>query len=477
MSRVFHHIGDVTSGQQLSDLTARLLRDEPALRSSRDFGPFVYQGKGGGPSLIIGDLSEIPLMPHVLNAQRDYRMALLARPADIVIVRDRDTTYEEYLASHLGISDVTYLEAPRSFNGPVAVAARKSLDLSHKLMQLADNGLTLNTYFTTQTTWRLAKYLGDAVCRAMHVCGPSPRLSQRVNDKLWFTDVTRQLIGKTATPPTMRGYNLAAAAAKIAYFARRSDRVVAKIPNSAGSAGNVTFLSADIATKSEQALRSMLNARLAATGWTGQFPILVGVWDSDVRCSPSVQLWVPHRSDGLPYTEGVFEQRTRNVDAAFIGASLSALPPAMQARLSEEAVMIATVFQALGYYGRCSFDAVIHSNSDGEDDIHWIECNGRWGGVSIPMTLAMRLNGGTMPEGFLVVQEYRKDLARLTTQDCLMLFDDLLFCKGHQEEGLIITSPPSGRDGLSVNLLGIGSTPHLADLLIKEAMSRLRSVV
>jgi len=466
---------DLTTVRQPAlDLAARLLRDEPALRSSLDFGRFVQQGQGFGPTLIIGDQAEIPLLRDALTTRRDYRMALLAKPTDVVIVRQQDIAYEHYLESHLGISNVTYLAPANPGNAPIAVLARTDNDLSGKIGKLAGSGFTLNTYFTTQNSWRLAQHLGESAKQLTQVSGPSARVSKRANDKLWFTDLTRQLFGKTATPPTMSGYTIAAAAAEIVYLAKSCDQVVAKIPDSAGSAGNFTFRSADIAGNSERAMQHILRARLEATGWKDTFPILIGVWERDVLCSPSVQLWIPQPESGTPICEGVFEQHTRNTEAAFIGAAISTLPSEMQGTLSAEAITIASVLQALGYFGRCSFDAVIHKTQDGANEIHWIECNGRWGGVSIPMTLAKTLNEGTLPDGFLVVQEERHDFPEAKTAECLTLLDDLLFRKGQQEEGLIMTAPPTGSGSFAVNLLALADTASQAGFLIEKALARLR---
>jgi Pre ATP-grasp domain len=476
MRPISRQANSTTTRKSPEDLAARLLRDEPALRSSLDFGPFVQQGQSAGPSLLIGDQSEIPLLQHALDMRRDYRMALLAQPSDVVIVRHREEVYERYLDSYLGISDVTYLAPPDPCKDPIAVAARQDAYLSEILMKLAGGGFTLKSYITTQNTWRLAQDLGNATQRIMHLSGPSARVSKRANDKLWFTDLTRQIFDKTAVPPTMSGYTIAAAAAEIAYFAKSCDQVVAKIPDSAGSAGNVTFQSADIVGKSERALRHLLRTRLEATGWSDAFPILIGVWERDVLCSPSVQLWIPHADAGPPIAEGVFEQRTHNAEAAFIGAALSTLPSALQATLSQEAVTIATALQALGYFGRCSLDAVIHKAQDGTQEIHWIECNGRWGGVSIPMTLAKNLKGGALPDGFLVVQAGHYDFPEMTTADYLSLFNDLLFRKGQKEEGLIVTAPPTGTGSLSINLLTLCNTGHQAKLLVEEAFERLRKL-
>lgn len=407
MSRVSTQSGTAARGQHLSDLTARLLRDEPALRPSFDFGPLVYQGQGCGPSLLITDHSEF-LRPRPLNSRRDYGMALLAEPGDVVIVRNRDKAYEAYLDRHLGISEVTYLAALGPVKDPLAVMARTTSLLSKRLVRLADGGLTLKACVTTENTWLLAKHLGVLAGQAMYVSGPTPQLLQRTDDDDWFRDLARKVVGDTGMSPILRGYDPAAAAA---------------------------------------------------------------------QSGPTVHLWVPQIGDGLPFVEGVFEDRLRSGQGTFIGTGASILSDGMQAQLSAQATQIATVFQALGFYGVCSLDAVVSLTPDGAEAIHWSACRGYWGDISISMTLAKRLNGGQLPLGFLVVRACRPALARMTTNDCLALFDDLLLCKGEQEEGLIIALPPPGPGGLCIHLLGIGSTANLIDLIIKEARLRLQQIV
>lgn len=39
----------------------------------------------------------------------------------------------------------------------------------------------------------------------------------------------------------------------------------------------------------------------------------------------------------------------------------------------------------------CSFDAILVGKEMENAKLHWVECNGRWGGVSIPLALAQRL--------------------------------------------------------------------------------------
>ncbi|WP_300549160.1 hypothetical protein [Roseovarius sp.] len=464
-----------SQGHATKELARQLLRDEPALCSSLDFGPYVQQGQAAGTSLLIGDQAEIPLLHGVMQSRRDYRMALLARPSDLVLVRHRDRVYESYLAQHLDHAQVSYLSAPDNFRGIISKEADTWPALVDHLgaITASGNGLTLKAYLTTRSTWHLAKRLGEATGTLMHVCGPSPRVSRRVNDKLWFADLVHRLFGATATPPTMMGFDLVAAAAQISYLSKRADRVVAKVPDSAGSSGNIRFESTVFADKSPAYIQSFLHARLLESGWNEGFPILIGVWDSDVFCSPSVQLWIPHPDQGPPHPEGVFEQHVRGTGAAFVGAARSTLPDDLQTALTSGAIAIASVLQALGYFGRCSFDAVVCRTKSGAPTLHWIECNGRWGGVSIPMTLAKTLNSGRLPAGFLVVQELRPEMTALDTATCLARLDDLLYHARHTREGVILTAPPTAQNGVSINLLALADSQDTSEKLIDEAFSRL----
>ena len=63
-------------------------------------------------------------------------------------------------------------------------------------------------------------------------------------------------------------------------------------------------------------------------------------------------------------------------------------------------MVLATVFQHLGYVGRCSFDLVLIGDSIETADFQFIECNGRWGGTSLPMTLMNRMFGDWSAQPF-----------------------------------------------------------------------------
>lgn len=456
------------------------LRDEPAFVSSLDFGPFVAQGIGPGPSVLIGDQSEISLFRASATLRLDHRMVLLARNGDTALVRRRESGFERYLAECLGLDDLTFLQVDTEPLRPVTCQVHGAKRLLDALADQArmHGGLTLKAYLTTGNVWRLAQAIGERSGQRIHVCGPSPRATRRANDKLWFSQLARRVIGTHAIPPTLAAYGPAAAAGLVRRIGGSGRQVIIKVPDSAGSAGNIRLDAAYCQNMALADLRQFLLERLHNIGWRDSYPILVGVWDENVSHSPSVQMWIPDRSEGDPVVEEIFEQRVQGGNAAFVGAVSSALPDAIKARLRNEAAQIACVLQWLGYFGRCSLDAVICAPATGPETIHWIECNGRWGGVSIPMTATRQLLGDALwgPLGSLPAIAILQEKLRVPGMNCDALrqrLSDLLFQQGRDPSGLVIMSPPEHPTGVSVNLLAIAETQIDAVGMLAEAMRRL----
>ncbi len=452
-------------------IAERLVADEPALLGSLDFGPWVAQGTGDGPTLLIGDQSEISLLSGTAGKRLDYRMAHLAQPGDVVLVRRRDPAFEAYLEQRLALTNVSFIESAPPETQSVAKHVLMSPQLIDKLAMIARQrgGLTLKSYLTTGNVWRMAQAIGEAAGLVVHVCGPSPRVAKRANDKLWFSRLARAVLGQGSTPATMSAYGPAATAALVSRISKNAAQVIVKIPDSAGSAGNVRINSTILTGKTIAQIRAFLMDRLHATGWQDRYPVLVGVWDDMVQCSPSVQLWIPRTGQGPPIAEGVFEQSVMSEAAAFVGAGKSRLPMAVQARLVSDACTLAAVLQQVGYYGRCSFDAVICADTT----IHWIECNGRWGGVSIPMTAATSPVLGHF-EGLMIMQETIPDVW-INTATLLQKLDGLLFRHTAPANGVVVLSPPTSPHGTMVNVMAVADTQRAAQELGQQTMRILRA--
>jgi hypothetical protein len=385
--------------ERLKALAGRLLADEPALNATAAFGAAVAPGCRPGPAVLIEDHSTITLFSRTQLSIYDYRALMLAGQGDtLVIGTARNEVFEDYCRSCLGLGDaaieVTAASSPQA-GGSLALAAAEDPPLVARLAARArqGGGLTLVPYMGTGGVWRLAARLAAEARQPVRVAAPPPRLVRRVNDKTWFAARVAEVLGPQAAPPSEAVFGHAALAQRLARYARSHPSVAVKVADSASSVGNLVFDAAELSELTLRRLSEELRDRLAAVGWPGTFPLMVTAWERPVIASPSVQLWIPAADEGTPVVEGIFDQMVTGRQAAFAGAQPSTLPPALQQRAAIQAVRLASLFQALGYFGRCSFDAVVVGVEQATAQLHWVECNGRWGGVSIPMTLANRLSG------------------------------------------------------------------------------------
>ncbi len=465
---------EATLQSDLEGIAAALVRDEPALVTSLGFGEFARQDVGAGPSLWIGDQVGIPLYTPASVGRYDHRLALLARPGDVVVVRSRDPAFEAYLDRHLGISGVSYLEADAQSRAQVAAQCRTEPYLREPLEQVlrAQGSLTIQPYLTNGHVWRLASELGARLGWTVHVAGPGPRIARRCNDKLWFWDLARRVTGAGSVPPTWYAFGPAAAAGQIARLIRHYEDVVVKIPDSAGASGNVRIKASGLRDMRLSAIRAFLGRQLAATGWEGRYPVLVGVWESGVTASPSVQMWIPKAAEGPPRILRLFEQAVEGPGGTFIGGRPAEIGRAIADRMTDEASAIARVLQHLGYFGPCSLDAVVQQGQGGETELHWIECNGRWTGMSIPLAAAKRLLRGQPPRGLVVIQTKLSAPSVSGMGKLVRALDGLLF-NDDKQEGIAILSPPHANQGISFNAMAIAGNQARAEEIARTALDRL----
>ena len=463
------------AGHVIEDLAQRLLRDEPTLESSLEFGPMVLQGAPSEPSLVICDQSGTELFDPQTTGLLEHRMALLAKAGDTVVVRRRVPEFEQYLADYLGIRDVSFVEAGPGNTDPIAQQLRVNTKLASRLRDVLPSGtaLKLQSYLTTGHTWHLARALADCRQRPVSVAGPALKISKHSNNKLWFSSVVRALTGKGSTPPTLYAFGPAAAAAKVARFARQFSSVVVKVPSSAGGRGNLRLQSAQLEEMRLSDIRDLIEHRLRAVGWRGTYPILVGVWESGITASPSAQMWLPKDGDGLPQILGLFEQRVEGSKGRFSGAHPAELPDDIAQEFVAEAAVIGALLQRLGYFGACSLDAVIKRTGSGINELHWVECNGRWSGVSIPLAVARNLRGESPQNGLLIVQDISSELAPIGTQALVDLLDGIAFKEGASEEGVVILSPPDRAEGISLSVMALANSQARAADVVEELRRRL----
>jgi hypothetical protein len=464
---VTHFAVEIDDGERrdLARLARRLLADEPAL-SGTPFGPGVRAGLGDGPGLVIEDHSWISLFEHVGDVAYTYRALLLAGDGDQVAIGvERNPAFERYCREVLGLGDVEMLTPEvGASTDPIALRCAGDDAIVDKVAARARAAgvLDLLPYMGTGGVWRLAGAIAARAGVQVRVAAPPPRLVRRVNDKLWFADRVAEVLGREALPPAYAAYGPGALVRQLLYLAGRHASVAVKIPDSASSSGNVVLEASDLRDLEAAALEEHVLGVLRRAGWRGGYPLMVTGWERPVLASPSVQLWVPAPEDGGPVVEGVFDQVLVGTAAVFSGAAPSTLPPEIQTRLVTEAARLACFLQELGYFGRCSFDAIVVDDQPGTARLHWVECNGRWGGVSIPMTLLNRLVGDWQRVALVIAERDDLQVVRQNFEAVLAALEPELYAAGGPTAGAIVLSPGRITEGTGFEFMVLDETPAAA---------------
>lgn len=445
-------------------LAKQLLSEEPALGATAPFGPQVTVGLGPWPSLVLEDHSAITLFETKGDPAYSYRALLLAGEGDLVAIGvPRSLAFESYCRDQLGLGKVEIL-TPRPGLKPLALRCAEDAKLIGRAAAVARDGggLNLIPYMGTGGVWKLAGIIAESANAAVRVAAPPPRLVRRVNDKLWFAARITELLGGRALPPAHPSFGLASLSGRLANLARHYRAVAVKVPSSASSSGNIVLDSREVTGLPLRTLRNLLQHRLQRAGWRDEFPLMVTAWESPIVASPSVQLWIPEPQNGEIAVEGIFDQTVTGPARVFSGAMPTGLKPEWQARLARESVQVGTVFQALGYFGRCSFDSILVGENEATAHLQWIECNGRWGGTSIPMTLANRLVGDWRRRPFVIIE--RDDL-RGPGRDVGTFLESIaedLYLPGRREDGAVLLSPGQVERGTGYELMVLGETIEAA---------------
>jgi hypothetical protein len=463
---------------RLAAIARRLLAGEPALPDTSAFAD-VTIGSGEGPALVLEDHREINLLGEHDERAVEQRAFLLAGSGDLIALSGpRDRAFEDYYRDVLGLGAVMPVSVPKRNDGPRSLAGR-CMDHEPTIERAVAaargaGGLEVVPYLSTPSVWQLAATIAEAARVGVRVAGPAPRVAQRVNDKLWFSERIRDVLGRGAEAASYAAFTPAAAVARIAYLARRSAQVVVKVPDSAGGKGNIVLDAETIHRMDHTTLREMLVTLLGTLGRGRLYPLLVGVWDTPVVASPSVQVWVPQPGSD-PVVTGVFRQVLDGPQFQFIGAHASDLPAAWQHRLAEEATKLATVFQHLGYYGPCSFDAVIAGTDLSDAGVHWVDANGRWSGVSLALNLANRLFGPHKQHAMVVKHVMAARFPARPFDAVLHTLDEHLLRPSWSVSGVVVaTSGPVTR-GTGVDLIAFGPDDATASEIAQRAVSLLKA--
>ncbi len=290
--------------------------------------------------------------------------------------------YTEYLNGRLGLGTPTYIRADPAPGAPVYAgfeallgdeAAQRKIEAK---IRAADRDFWLHPYMGLEAGWRFARRLTDRCGRRARVLGPLPTITERANNKLWFTEVVTAVLGSESALDSRAARSPGEVCDRLVETARLVDghpsaaRVALKLTDSASGMGTSIFEPDAILTRSPASLRAFVDDWLHEHEWSPMAPPLsVERWEAPVLGSPSIQLWIPPLplgaepagaapstaapSGATPILEGVFDQLFYpDNETVFLGGVPTRLPDPFSDRLGEAGVRIWRVFQRLGYGGR-----------------------------------------------------------------------------------------------------------------------------
>ena len=464
-------------------LAEQLRSEQSELAEDEQFRPFVPDRLSDAPTLHLDDVSDIPMLDsgQEIRFMQD-RARLRADTGDLVAsVSPRVAGFEAYCRRRLQLGSVRWLR-PMPTDNPlrIADACWKDRRVRRTLIRLlrADRLRYLHPHMGTFGIWELAALLHGASRRPVEVIAPTPALCRWVNNKVCFTDTVVRLFGQQFIPRTSSAWNFGSLAQQVAQFAEESEVIGLKLPSSGGGSANLVLDAARLRGRSLESLYDELHQLTARLGWDGCSRILIERWETQVVCTPSAQLWIPPEPDGLPVVEGLFSQIVEGEEGVFVGAEAARLPEAIGNEIALRCWLLARLYQRLGYIGRCSFDTILVGESLARSRLEFIECNGRWGGTSLPMTLMNRLFGDWSRQPFAIQVLEVPGLDRLTFSDLLEALGEELYDARTGRGRWILYNAGRIRYRSGISAIALGESWQQASKRARrELPERLRQVV
>ena len=482
---VAQHRAEPTSCQlaDVDRLAEELRRERPELGLHEEFRPLLPGMLEDAPTLHLDDLSEIPMVDRdgpIMFMQE--RACLRAGGGDLMACSAPPVAgFGSYVRDRLGLGSIEWLNPPppRSNTLRLAYACWEDRATRHRLVHKLRRGeLTyLHPHMGTVSVWVLAALLHRASRRPVKVIAPPPGVTRWANHKVAFAETVTRLFGPEWRPRTEAADNYATLSHRVAALATTSRMLAFKLPDSAGGRGNVVLDAAPFRRMPLRAIRTELKERLRPLAWSGSGRLLIESWERDVLCAPSAQLWIPPLAQGPPVVEGLFEQILVGREGCFQGCTQANLPEALDREMTTRAWLLAALFQRLGYVGRCSFDLLLVGDSLDSARLKFIECNGRWGGTSGPMTLMNRLFGSWTAQPFAALKCQMPGLDRLRFLDLLEGLGPDLYDRRTGRGWILVYNPGQLVSLSSIQYLALGPTwdeaVRRANVEVPERLRRL----
>ncbi len=374
----------------------RLQRERPELFDHDGMQRLQSEGLDGATVLHLDDQSDTNVLHNGFTIHYRQDLARLRAGDGELVAASLPPAdgYEPYCRERLGLGHVAWL-SPRATGDQAKLAAALWQDETAReklLVRLEKGPIEIDPYQGNASIWQLASLIDHEFPDQVRVVGPLPQVTAWANHKVEFTQIVGELFGEDFVPWTRSAASLAKAAEAIRDLAPRVKQLVIKLPDSAGGGGNLKLESERFRDRSLSEIHADLQEEFRELTWNGESELLIGEWEPDVLVAPSAQLWIPP-GDEPPRVEGLFEQVFDDERGMFLGVRPASLEPELTREIVDRSFVLATLFKRLGYVGRCSFDLLVVPGVAAQPRLEFLECNGRWGGASMPMTLMNRLFG------------------------------------------------------------------------------------
>jgi hypothetical protein len=480
---VEHHQAHPTAEmrKRVSRLAARLRRSRPELAVGDILEPLTIRSLPPGGRLHLDDISGIPFL-HPVNDMgfKQEQARVRAGSGDFVASCSPPVEgYEEYCRERLGLGSPAWVH-PRPLKNPLEVAAATWQDEAVRaaLVRAVRTGeiVCVEPYIGSLPVWELASLVSDAAGPPLRVLAPPPGVTAWANDKVAFAETVDALFGNEVLPETMHAGNLAVAAERLRSLAEHAEMLSVKLPDSIGGGGNLVLEAARVRDRPLEDIHDLLQQKFNGAAAKLDRELLISAWETDVQSAPSGQLWIPPAGDGPPVFEGIFEQRLEGTEGFFVGSRPAELDDSLQQEIVDRCWLLASLFQELGYVGRCSFDLLVVGEGSGPELLRFIECNGRWGGASTPMMLMNRLFGDWRWQPYATRDCRVPGLDRLTFVELLEALEPELYDVRTGRGAYIVLNPAKMQARSGITVIALAETWHraaeLADESFPESVAR-----
>jgi len=408
--------------------------------------------------------AEIPFLKDIKGAEW-YQLRSRTRAGEgdfFAATKEELKDYEAYNQKYLKLGNPQFLFVGGSDEDAFYITKGVSNNKSvfSELSEIAKKGGLgmIHPYMGVYAAWELAANLSKGSPEPIKVLSPPPPMTNFANNKSKFTALVIDLLGEENVTKSLSSAEPKQIAKNLKKLSKDYKELALKIATYTSGMGNALFSGEKVAAMKDDEVLRLVEDYLVTHEWDKKESVLAVEWKHDVLQSPSTQTWIPPKEDGLPIIEGVYEQFLIGPKRVFEGSSPSILGKDLQEKMARNSFLIAMVFQEMGYIGRCSFDLIISGKKFETSIDSFVECNGRWGGTSIPMSLVNRIFGDYRKIKYRATDYIDNRLKGLNFTQLMEIFKDDLYDRETGKGRFVFYNPGCLTDYGKFDVISIGAS-------------------